>query len=72
MEKSTAALNKILEQFKVKEVNSHFGMKERQIRKRVTEAPSSLRKPVTAEFAHRIWFSNYGKKLPPDVSLPES
>ena len=52
VKKSTKKLNTVLEKFNVKEINSLFGMKARQIRRRVADAPSSLDKPVTAEFAH--------------------
>lgn len=49
---AATALNGILESFNVRRVGSLFGMKERQIRRRVTAAPSSLRAKVSAEFAH--------------------
>lgn len=52
VEDSTRKLNSVLENFHVKAVNSHFSMKAREIRKRVTEAPASLRQKVSAEFAH--------------------
>ena len=45
-------LNRILERFNVRKVTSLMGMRDRQIRRRVTAAPASLREPVTAEFAH--------------------
>lgn len=51
--KPTTALNKILAGFNVKRVASHFGMTKSQIvRERVMSAPSSLRQPVNARFAH--------------------
>src|SRR5918996_3768718 len=45
-------LNTILEKFRVRRVESLFGMRERQIRRRVTAAPPSLDVAVSAEFAH--------------------
>jgi subtilisin family serine protease len=45
-------LNRILSRFKVKRIESHFGMRPSEIRKRSTAAPSSLRQKVSAEFAH--------------------
>ena len=52
VERSLRGLNQILGKFKVKKVESHFGMRASQIRKRSTAAPPSLDQPVTAEFAH--------------------
>jgi subtilisin family serine protease len=50
--KNVDGLNEILSSFKVKRLGSHFGMKDTQIRQRVTHAPTSLNKKVSAEFAH--------------------
>ena len=52
VEPAATQLNRILDRFKIKRVRSLFGMREHQIRRRVTAAPASLREPVTAEFAH--------------------
>ncbi len=52
VEPAARQLNRTLGRFEVKRVSSLFGMRERQIRRRVTPAPASLREPVTAEFAH--------------------
>ena len=52
VQKTTDALNSVLNRFKVKQVKSHFGMRAAIIRQRVTAAPSSLGKPVSAAFAH--------------------
>jgi subtilisin family serine protease len=52
VEATSGRLNRILEQFKVKRIESHFGMRTSQIRRRSTAAPVSLDQPVTAEFAH--------------------
>lgn len=51
-EEDARSLNSILENFDIRHFRSHFGMHARSIRKRVTEAPPSLRVPVPAEFAH--------------------
>lgn len=59
---STKKLNAALEKFGVKEVTSLFGMKKSQIKRRVTEAPSSLRKPVNAEFAHSGFVQIFPRK----------
>lgn len=48
----TGALNKVLEDFRVKKVASHFRMKTSEIRMRAVEAPSSLEETVSSEFAH--------------------
>lgn len=52
IQNTTDALNSVLSRFKVKQVKSLFGMKAAMIRQRVAAAPSSLRTPVSAEFAH--------------------
>jgi subtilisin family serine protease len=52
VEPAVKKLNNILEKMRVKRVASLFGMPERQIRRRVTDAPASLREDVSAEFAH--------------------
>jgi subtilisin family serine protease len=44
-------MNRILEDFKVKRVESHFDMRANQIRLRSTAAPTSLEQPVDADFA---------------------
>lgn len=51
IQKTADSLNGVLSRFKVKQIKSHFAMKAAQIRQRVTAAPSSLGKPVSAEFA---------------------
>jgi len=51
VEKTFKELNQILSKFHVKRIESHFGMRTRQIRKHSTEAPSTLKQKVTAEFA---------------------
>ncbi len=52
VERTCHDLNRILSRFKVKRIESHFGMRPSEIRKRSTAAPSSLRQKVSAEFAH--------------------
>ena len=44
-------MNRILEDFSVKKVESHFDMRSRQIRLRSTAAPASLEQAVDADFA---------------------
>jgi len=44
-------MNRILEDFKVKRVESQFDMRESQIRLRSTAAPTSLKQSVDADFA---------------------
>jgi subtilisin family serine protease len=51
VEPAATELNDILGKFNVKSFGSLFGMRERQIRQRVTAAPSSLKEAVSAEFA---------------------
>jgi len=51
VEKTLKSLNRILEGYNIKRIESHFGMKESQIRRRITAAPPSLVPAVTAEFA---------------------
>ena len=51
VEPAATELNRILESFNVKSVGSLFGMRERQIRQRVTAAPASLDVAVSADFA---------------------
>jgi subtilisin family serine protease len=51
VERTFKSLNRIIEGFNIKRIESHFGMRESQIRKRITEAPESHAPPVTAEFA---------------------
>ena len=50
-EKKAAGLNQILEQFNVSSIASHFPMSQRSLRRRATEAPSSLDTAVSADFA---------------------
>ena len=45
-------LNGILNKFKIKRLESHFDMDQREVNKRSTDAPSSLRQKVSAGFAH--------------------
>jgi subtilisin family serine protease len=51
VERTYKGLNRILDKFKVKRIESHFGLRQNQIRKHSTEAPSSLKQKVSAEFA---------------------
>ncbi len=50
-EKTAASLNAILEGFNVKECGSHFGMRDIALRARTIDAPSSMPKSVSSDFA---------------------
>lgn len=51
-EKAARSLNDTLEGFRVRRVRTHLECSSSDIRKRSTQAPPSLGRPVTAEFAH--------------------
>ena len=61
-EVQASKLNRMMEMFDVKRIVSHFGIKERALRVRSTQAPPSLRVPVSATFAH----SGFAQILAPD------
>lgn len=50
-EAQVEALNKVLEEFRVKKFRSHFGKKASEIRQRVTATSAAVVAPVTADFA---------------------
>lgn len=50
-ETQVGALNKVLEEFRVKKFRSHFGKKASEIRQRVTATSAAVVAPVTADFA---------------------
>jgi hypothetical protein len=52
LEPEVSGLNRVLEGYRTKAVSSHFGVPARQVRRRVADAPSSLRVPVDGDFAH--------------------
>lgn len=49
--RSVDSLNNALNEYRVREVNSHFGVKRREIQQRIQAAPSSLNQPVSAKYA---------------------
>ena len=51
VEPELSSLNKVLERYPVKQIDSHLGASRSQIRARVTAAPADLATPVTSEFA---------------------
>lgn len=51
-EQQVRSLNGVLEAFNVKECSSQFNLRSTAIRKRVSAAPSSIKAPVSADFAH--------------------
>ncbi len=51
-EVDSRVVNRILERFRVRDVQSHFGCSKAEVSQRVTRAPSRLGVKVTAEFAH--------------------
>ncbi len=52
VERPVGALNDVLSSFGVKRIASHFGLKDTEIRQRVTKAPARMPRTVTASFAH--------------------
>ncbi len=50
-EKRAAALNSILDGFNVKSCGSHFGLRDAALRSRAIDAPSSMPKTVSSDFA---------------------
>lgn len=50
-EPEASSLNSLLEGFGVKSCDSHFGMRDRQLRRRAIDAPSRMPRRVSADFA---------------------